>query len=154
RRPQEMAALLATLDAKLDAARRLRLARDNRIARAAVLAKYRRAVAEPLAIMQRDRLAIDQIRRLAGPSPARLTSLANELATASRFVEPAAVPAEVAEAHDTLKTAVQLAMRAVEERRHAVETNDMGPAKDASSAAAGALMLFDRAAKDIKTLTS
>ena len=29
RRPQEMASLLATLDAKLDAARRLRLARDN-----------------------------------------------------------------------------------------------------------------------------
>src|SRR5262249_40930678 len=63
RRPQEMASALATLDARLDAARQERLARDNRAARAGVLATYRRAIAEPLAIMRREQSALDEIRR-------------------------------------------------------------------------------------------
>ena len=43
RRPQEMASLLAMLDAKLDEARRLRLARDSWAARVEELAALPRA---------------------------------------------------------------------------------------------------------------
>src|SRR5258708_17990245 len=69
RRPQEMASLLATLDSRLDAARRLRLARDNRDARAGVLRRYRRAVAEPVAIPRRARPPLHAIKRPPRPSP-------------------------------------------------------------------------------------
>jgi hypothetical protein len=153
RRPQAMAALLATLDARLDATRRLRLARDNREARAGVLRKYQRDVAGPIAIVARSRTSIDEIRRLAGPSRLRLIQVGKDLKTAMRFIEAVTPPAEASEAHDLLKQAVQLAARAVQERQAAVESNNMERARDASSAAAGALMLFDRAAGDITSLT-
>jgi len=63
-----------------------------------------------------------------------------------------AVPAERTEAHSLLKNAIQLASRAAASRLRAVETADMQPAWEASSAAAGALMLLDRASEDLKTL--
>jgi hypothetical protein len=151
RRPQEMASLLAMLDGKLDAARRLRLARDNRVARADEWRRYAAAVAEPLALMRRSRDSLDQIRRLAGPSRARLLRLAARTTRAMTLVAAVAAPAEVADAHGLLKNALQLASRAAESRRRAVASGDMQPAWEASAAAAGALMLFERAAEDLKT---
>jgi hypothetical protein len=61
-------------------------------------------------------------------------------------------PAEGAEAHGLLKDAIQLASRAAASRLRAVATADMPTAWEASSAAAGALMLLDRASGDLKTL--
>lgn len=150
RRPQEIAAALATLDARLDAARQERLVRDHRAARAAALAAYRRAIAEPLATMRREKSALDDIRRLAGPPSARLTALWNVLATAQRALDSVTVPEEVTPAHSLLKSALQLAMRAAAGRQQAVLTSDMKTAQEASSAAAGAIMLFDKASDDLK----
>lgn len=152
RRPQEMAAVLATLDARLAAARQERLARDNRAARAAVLAQYRRAIAEPLSIMRRERAALDEIRRLAGPAPAQLSDLAFAVKRAQRLLDKITVPDEVTAAHSLLKNAVQLAARAAEGRQQAVLTRSMQTAQEASSAAAGALMLFDKATTDLRIL--
>jgi hypothetical protein len=67
RRPNEMASALATLDATLDSARRLRLARDSFAARAAICA-LQSAIAEPLVSDAHVARALDEIRRLAGPS--------------------------------------------------------------------------------------
>jgi hypothetical protein len=152
RRPQEMASLLAMLDARLDAARRLRLARDSWASRADTWRRYQAAVAEPLAIMLASRDVLDQIRRLAGPSRVRLDQLGWRAAHASMLIARVAVPAERTEAHSLLKNAIQLASRAAASRLRAVETADMQPAWEASSAAAGALMLLDRASEDLKTL--
>jgi hypothetical protein len=154
RRPQEMAAALATLDARLDAARQERLARDSRAARADVLAQYRRAIAEPLAIMQREKTSLDEIRRLAGPSRGRLSELATAVKRAGRLLENVSVPDEVTAAHSLLKNAVQLAARAAEGRQRAVQTRSMQTAQEASSAAAGAIMLFERAATDLSILVN
>jgi hypothetical protein len=154
RRPQEMAAALATLDARLDAARQERLARDSRAARADVLAQYRRAIAEPLAIMQREKTSLDEIRRLAGPSRGRLSELATAVKRAGRLLENVSVPDEVTPAHSLLKNAVQLAARAAEGRQRAVQTRSMQTAQEASSAAAGAIMLFERAAADLSILVN
>jgi hypothetical protein len=153
RRPQEMASALAALDARLDAARNERLARDHRAARADVLARYNRAVAEPIAIMRRAKPALDEIRRLAGPSRARLAQLATEVSTAARLLQKIEVPEEVTAAHELLKSAIQLAARAADGRQRAVLTRSMQTAQDASSAAAGAIMLFERATEDLQTLT-
>ncbi len=152
RRPQEVAAALATLDARLEAARQERLARDNRAARASVLAEYRRAVAAPLAIMRRERAALDEIRRLAGPSTLRLGELARAIARDVRLLETIRAPEEVTAAHSLLRSAVHLAARAPDLRQRAVMTRDMQTAQEASSAAAGALMLFDKAAEDLRIL--
>src|SRR5260221_11063483 len=84
-----MASLLAMLDGKLDAARRLRLARDSWSARVDAWRRYNAALAEPLALMRLSRDALDQIRRLAGPSPPSLGRLA---ARAPRARPPQAAP--------------------------------------------------------------
>jgi hypothetical protein len=152
RRPQEMAAVLATLDARLAAARQERLARDNRAARADVLAQYRRAIAEPLAIMRREKGALDEIRRLAGPPRAQLSELEVAVKRAQRLLDKVSVPDEVTAAHSLLKNAVQLAARAADGRQQAVLTRSMQTAQEASSAAAGALMLFEKASTDLRIL--
>jgi hypothetical protein len=152
RRPQEMASLLAMLDGRLDAARRLRLARDNWAGRAEAWRRYHLAVAEPLAIMLASRDVLDQIRRLAGPSRVRLDQLTVRVTQAAMLIAQLVVPAEGAEAHGLLKNAIQLASRAADSRLRAVAAADMQRAWEASSAAAGALMLLDRASDDLKTL--
>jgi hypothetical protein len=152
RRPQEMASLLAMLDGKLDAARRLRLARDSWAARADEWRRFNAAVAEPLALMRLSRDALDQIKRLAGPSRASVARLAARSARALALAAAVAVPGEGADAHGLLKNAIQLASRAAASRQRAISSGDMNTAWEASAAAAGALMLFDRAVEDLKAL--
>jgi len=154
RRPQEMASVLAALDAHLDAARRLRLARDAWEAHAVVARRYQQSVAEPLALMRRSRAALDEIRRLAGPSRVTLARLAERLETAERLAAALTAPAEEAEAHASLGNATRLARRAVEARQRAVASGSMQTAWEASSAAAGAVMLLDRALQDLRTAVS
>jgi hypothetical protein len=61
-------------------------------------------------------------------------------------------PREFVAAHSLLVSAVQLANQAAKVRREATLAADMARAWDASSAAAGALMLGARAQSDIQTL--
>jgi hypothetical protein len=152
RRPQEMASLLAMLDGSLDAARRLRLARDHRAARAEQWRRYEAALAEPLTIVRASRDALDQIRRLAGPSRVRLRRLAAGTARALTVMATIVASAEEADVHGLLTNAFRLAARAVESRQRAVTSGDMKTAWEASAAAAGALMLFDRVSEDLKAL--
>jgi hypothetical protein len=154
RRPNEIASALATLDAQLDAARRLRLARDSFALRAVAIRAYRRAVAEPVTMMQTSRAALDQIQRLAGPSHARLTVLASRAAASIKLVAAATVPAEAGPANDLLRNAINLAARAADGRLQAIASGNMQLAWEASSAAAGALMLFDRATEELKKLSA
>lgn len=152
RRPQEMASLLAMLDGKLDTARRLRLARDSWEARADHWRRYNASMAQPLALMRLSRGDLDQIRRLAGPSRASLGRLASRIARALALMTPTMVPGEGEGAHGLMKNAIQLASRAAASRQRAIATGDMATAWEASAAAAGALMLLDRAAEDLKAL--
>ena len=153
RRPQEMASLLAMLDGKLDAARRLRLARDAWAARSEMLRTYRTSLAQPLSLMRLSRTALDEIRRLAGPPRARLARLLARTEAAGKLMAVLAAPAEGSGAHGLLTNAIKLASRAAALRQRAVLSGDMQHAWEASSAAAGALMLFDRAAEDLQALT-
>ena len=152
RRPQEMASLLAMLDTHLDAARRLRLARDNWAARAAVVQKFRTSIAQPLALLRMSRPSLDEIKRLAGPSAARLTSLASRAAATTKLLAVIEAPAEGATVHGLLKSAAQFAERAADARQRAVMSGQMETAWEASSAASGALMFLDRAVEEMKQL--
>ena len=152
RRPQEMAALLATLDTKLDAARRLRLARDHWAMRAEALRTYRAAVVRPLSLLRLSRDSLDQIKRLAGPSHTRLRQLSQRMNEASQLIAALTAPAEGAAVHAMVKSAVQFAARAAESRLRAVATREMLPAQEASAAAAGALMFLERATEELAAL--
>ena len=152
KRTGEMSALLATLDLRLDEARRVRAAREAWAKRVEVFKAYRRATDEP-----RDRMndlsgALRDIRdhkELGGRSVHRVEIHAT---MAIHQLRPVDVPAELQGAHGLLVTALQLARQAAVLRRDAVSSKNTKLAWDASSAAAGALMLAERAADELKRL--
>ena len=153
RRPQEMASLLAMLDTSLDAARRLRLARDSWAMREEGIKKFRAGVAEPISLMELAKAPLDEIRRLAGPSRVRLSRLLSRAIAATRLLAIVNVPAEGAAAHALLRSAMQFAVQAAEGRQRAVMSGQMNQAWEAASAASGALMFLERAAEELKQLS-
>jgi hypothetical protein len=153
-RPQETAALVATLDLRLDDARRLRLARDSWALRGATLRGYRTAIEPAVEHLRRSANWLEDIRALAGPSPGSLTVLERRMAAARRTLMRVKPPAELDTAHALFENAVKMIVRAALARRNAVESNDMTVAWEASSAAAGARLMFERALDEINRLTS
>ena len=151
-RPQETAALLATMDQRLNAARRLRLSSDRWALSQGVVRAYERKAKPALDVLSRARVSLEQIRQLAGPSSRTLRQLQKTAGVASRefaLIKPAP---EVEAINGLLSSAFQMAMRAVDTRMSAVNANDMSLAWQASSAAAGALLLLDRARDELQRL--
>jgi hypothetical protein len=153
RRPQVTAALLATLDARLDAARRFRLARDAWVLRQRAVKEYEGRIRSALNRFRRSTSSLQQIKQLAGPSPDALPSLAERITNSWSDLKLIKPPAEAEAAHSMLIAAFQMAVRAAVSRRSAIKGTDMSTAWEASSAAAGALMLFERARDEIRKLT-
>jgi hypothetical protein len=154
RRPGTTAALLATLDSRLDAARRLRLARDAWTVRQQFLTDYQRKIRSSIDRFRRSTAGLEQIRQLAGPSPRALQPLSQRLNDAWRDLKVVRPPAEAEAAHDMLVSASQMAVRAAASRRLAISSTDMNTAWEASAAAAGALLLFERALEDLQKLST
>ncbi len=154
RRPQESAALLAFLDLQLNEARRVRLARDAWVVRAEAFTAYRSGIAPAIGELRRSTRSLENIRELAGPSPRLLPRLEQRLVMAKQQLAAVSPPAELDAAHGLFGAAFQMARRAVATRRNAVSSKDMKLAWDAASAAAGALMLLDRAAQELDRLTT
>jgi hypothetical protein len=149
KRPERVSALLAMLQDRLDAARRLRLARDQWSVKVTAFRSYRRAVSAPLGELRLMSAGLDDIKRLAGPSAAELPALAGRAATAAKALATIVPPSDLAPAHALIRSAAQLAMQAVRTRGTAVTSGAMDQAWQASSAAAGALMLLSRAKQDL-----
>ena len=152
RRPQTTAALLATLDARLDAARRLRLSRDAWGLRRDALDAYQRRIRAATNRLRRSVPGLEQIRQLSGPSPDALTPLAARVTDAWKEVKTIRPPVEAEAVHNLLMSALQLAIRAASSRRLAITGADMNTAWEASAAAAGALIMFERAQEDLRKL--
>ena len=98
--------------------------------------------------------ALDDIKRLAGPQAAELPKLAARAAEVTRALDAVVPPPDLAQVHALVQTAARLAAQAVEARRDAVVSGAMDRAWQASSAAAGALMLVDRAKQDLESATA
>jgi hypothetical protein len=154
RRPQTTASLLATLDGRLDAARRLRLARDAWAMRREGLVDYQRRIRPAIDRWRRSSAGLEQIRQLSGPSPEALTPLAARVTDAWRELKNIRPPAEAEPVHNLLVSALQLALRAASSRRLAITGADMKTAWEASAAAAGALLMFERAQEDLRKLAT
>ena len=149
-RPADVRSLTATLHAHLDSARRLRLARDRWRLRLAGYRSYSRFVKSPLAQLDLMRPGLQDIKTLAGPeavSLGRLTARATQAARELRGVIP---PPDLAPIHALLQSACQMASAAVETRFKAVASGDMATAWNASSAAAGSLLLLARARGELE----
>jgi hypothetical protein len=151
-RPEAVNALVAAVEAKLDATRRLRLARDRWELRLPVLVEYGAAIRAPIALFGQLKPALEDIKSLAGSSPAALRLLQDGTSRLLKLMGDIPPPEELASAHALMISAAQLAASAVTTRKEAVLRNDMDGAWNASSAAAGALMLGTRARSDILTL--
>ncbi len=149
KRPARVAALLSAVREQLDAARRLRLARDQWSVKVGSFRSYRRAVAAPLNELDLMRGALDDIKRLAGPDASTLPGLQTRLSTMLRTLDTIVAPPDLAPAHTLVESAARLAAQAVSVRQSAVSSGAMDQAWQASSAAAGALMLLARARHDL-----
>lgn len=152
KRPEVVNALIESVEARLDAARELRLARDRWELREADFRKYRLSVSTPIDRFDRLKAALEDIKALAGSSPFMLGSLekgATELQKSMSAISP---PPEFQAAHALLVSAAQMADSAAKIRREAALTGSMSRAWDASAAAAGALMLNENARSEIQSL--
>jgi len=77
KRPEEVSSLIAAVQAKLDAARQLRLDRDRWALRSPEFRKYWTAITEPIdlfALFTRMKPALEDIKSLAGSTPAALSA--------------------------------------------------------------------------------
>ena len=152
-RPAEVTALLAALDAKLDAARRFRLAADAWVLRRDAINRYWATVRQGLDTFLGVREWLRDVRHLAGPSPGALRRLARAAAAAQQELSAVTPPVEVAAAHGTLVTAASMAVRAATSRHDALRSGSMETAWQASSAAAGSLLLLDQAIGELRRIT-
>lgn len=150
-RPDMVTAMIGEVELRLEAARRLRLARDRWTLRLPELRKYRTAAAGTLRRLQRMSPALDNIKTLAGSGPSEiaaiLTSAKQIQAAAARMV----APIEFQNVQALLVSATQLAESAATLRRQAVLTGSMDQAWNAASAASGALMLAARARQELQS---
>jgi hypothetical protein len=151
-RPDAVTALVAGVEARLDAARRLQLARDRWALRQPDFRKYRLAIDGPLGLFATLTPSLEEIKLLAGSSPTALDTLQSAVAEILRRAGAIAPPDEFRAAHALLVSAVQMAGNAARIRYEATLAGDIARAWDASSAAAGALMLGARAREDMQTL--
>jgi hypothetical protein len=149
RRPDDVAAVLATLDAHLDAAHRLRLAHDQWLLRIDAERAYHRSASPLVAALVQSAGSLDDIRSLAGPAPQALRPLAVRLERASRRLALVEPPPELAAIHAVFRSAFSLAANAVQLRLDAARGADVELARQAAAAASGAMMLLTRARADL-----
>jgi hypothetical protein len=151
KRPDAVNALLGAVQNELDAARKLRLARDHWATRAPDFRRYRLAIMPSIELMTQLRPALEDIKTLSGSSLGTLITVrrvVKQIIDAASVIEP---PDELKGAHAMLVSAAQLADNAARIRREAMLADSMGRAWDASSAAAGSLMLGLQARLDIRS---
>ena len=117
KRPDRVAAILATVQADLDAARRLRLARDQWAVKAVTYKSYQRSVRAPLGELSLMARGLDDIKRLAGPTSPVLARLTTRAAAALRGLGVVVPPTDLASVHGLMVSAAQLAAQAVAVRR-------------------------------------
>lgn len=151
-RPQVAGALLDSLEAELDAARRLRLARDQYALRAQAYRRYRIAMSLSMTRFARLKPALDGIRALAGSTPGTLVTVERVARLIQRSMAKIVPPDDLRPTHALLLSAAQMAESAASIRREAALAASMPRAWDASSAAAGSLMLTARARSDMQAV--
>jgi hypothetical protein len=152
RRPEVVQALLATVQGQLDAARRLRLLRDQWTIRRSLYREYQRAVGSQLLQLVKSQASLEAIRRLEGPPPNTLMTMRGRLSGGAERLNRMRIPDELRATHDLLVGSWRFAESALNGRFDAIQTANVTTAWEASSAAAGSLMLLSRVQQEIRAL--
>jgi hypothetical protein len=152
KRPEAVNALIESVQAELDVARQLRLARDRWAMRVEELRKYHASVGTPLERLESLTPALEDIKALAGSSPWALGTIQRVAGQVLKTVSGIEPPEEFQSAHALLVSAAQMADSAAKIRREAALHGSMPRAWDASAAAAGSMMLGARARKEMQEM--
>ena len=153
KRPQNTSALLGALEWQLGEAVRVRQAHEAQALRTAAFRLYRDSIARSVQELRDARKRLVAIRERTGPSPLVLPRMEQRLVMARQMLGGIVPPPELDAAHGLFRAAFQMASRAVASRRNAVSSRDTKLDWEAASAAAGSLMLLDRASEELGRLT-
>lgn len=154
RRPLSTAALLATLDARLADARRQRLARDAWAIRQQVVQSYQASIKSAMEQFRRSVPGLEEIRQLAGPSSDILIKLSDRARHGGNDLQRMRPATDFQPIHGMLMSAFQMASQAIATRQTAIRTMNMETAWQAASAAAGALLMFERVNEELGRLAT
>ncbi len=149
RRPQQVAELVKELQAKLDATRAHRLALDHYAYVRASLLAYERRIRPALSGLDGLRPVLQYIRDMRSMAFERVETAVTRLEGFDRDADTIVPPADLESAHATLVSAIRMAREAVSRRRLAVITNNVTADREASAAAAGAILLADRTRENL-----
>ena len=152
RRPEMVHALLASVQSQLDAALQLRLRREQWTIRRSLYRDYQRSVRVQLGQLVKSQPALEAIRRLDGPTLGALATLQTRLRGGAEQLDRIRPPGDLRVTHDLLVGAWRFAENAVNGRYQAARAASVTTAWEASSAAAGALLLFSRVQQEIREL--
>lgn len=147
-RAGDIAALLATIDMEAAAAIEIREANKVWQRRAPAYRRYRRAMNNSFKTFNEAIAPLERVKAMNGPPVNTITPLAKRLARSSKTVAKVAAPEDLAATHALIRSAWELADSAFRLRLESVSENSVDRAQRASSAAAGALMLYQRARAD------
>src|SRR5688572_15922697 len=151
-RPEMVDALNGQLQSQLFAARRLRLQRDQWLLRQSAYREYQRSVGSSLLLLVKSQGSLDAIRTLEGPPPRQLLALRQQLSGGAERLQRLRTPDYLRSTHELLVGAWRFAENATRARYEAIEGANAAAAWEASSAAAGALMMLSRAQGEIRLL--
>ena len=152
KRPQVVEALNTSLQGKLADSRRLRLLRDQWTLRRETYRQYQRSVSSSLLLLVKNTASLRAIRTLDGPHPDQLVELKAQLSGGAARLERMKTPEYLRDVHERLVGAWRFAENAARARYDAVSNADASAAWEASSSAAGALMMLARVQQDITAL--
>lgn len=154
RRPEQVQALRVSLQARLDDARRLRLLKDRWTIRQALYRDWQRSAGVQLLQLVRLQPVLQAIQAFQGPEPDVLIDTRRRLAGGADRLQRigVGVPDDLRGVNDLLIGAWRFAETAVTSRFTAVSQGSLATARDASSAAAGALLMLERAQQEIRNL--
>jgi hypothetical protein len=151
-RPEMVQAMNSAVQSQLFAARRLRLQRDQWLLRQSAYREYQKSVGNSLLLLVKNQNSLEAIRTLEGPPPDRLLALRQQLSGGASRLERLRTPDYLQSTHELLVGAWRFAENATRARYEAIESANAAAAWEASSAAAGALMMLGRAQAEIRSL--
>jgi hypothetical protein len=144
-RPQDLEELVSKLDVKLEAAKAYRLALDHYAYARRGRLDYEKRIRASMSGFDGLKPVLMAIRDMHGTAYWRLAQALDRLKAFEADLAVVKAPEDLADVHTTLSSSVHMALEACERRRRAVIVESLPDARDASSAAAGALLLADQA---------
>ena len=147
-RPGDVASLLATLDLA-SITSQTRAMQDLWQKRGPAFRRYRRSTNGSFSVFKDVARTLEQVKTMSGPAVNTIAPLAKRLAKAGRSLAKVTPPPELLTGHSLVRSAWELAESALRLRVESVSSNSIDVARRASSAAAGALLLYQRARTDL-----